>query len=93
MGGLFEFLYQRRELIILIVLEVVCAFFLFNYNARYGTDFFNAKNEMTGTVANTVNGVQDYFNLTTVNNELLAENQRLKAQLYQLQADSLQTAK
>lgn len=89
MGGLFDFIYQRRELIIFLVLEVVSIFFLFNYNARYGTDFFQAKNEVTGTVSNFIDGMYDYFQLQTINDELLTENQQLKELLYQYQTDSL----
>jgi rod shape-determining protein MreC len=55
---------------------------LVNYNKTYQSFFSNNANEITGTIDKQYNGIEYYFRLKATNDELSAENARLKKLLF-----------
>ncbi|MEX0965667.1 MAG: rod shape-determining protein MreC [Bacteroidia bacterium] len=62
-------------------LEAVCFFLIFRYNPYQNAVFFNASNAFLGTIYSTFTDYEEYFKLEVINDSLIAENARLKAQL------------
>ena len=88
MQRLLDFLYQQREIALFVVLQVVCAWLLVNYNNRYNASFFNSSNELSATISQLSADVNQYFNLAEVNEQLMLENEELLQQIQRLQVNS-----
>ena len=88
MQRLLDFLYQQREIALFVVLQVVCAWLLVNYNNRYNASFFNSSNELSATISQSSEDVNQYFNLAEVNEQLMLENEELLQQIQRLQVNS-----
>lgn len=81
MYRLFEFFYQYRSFLFFVLLEIVSIWLIVQNNNYQGAAFFNSSNRYAGSILETRNDVQDYFNLKQENAILAAENARLKQQL------------
>jgi len=88
MRELLDFLYERREIGLFLILEVLCFWLLVGYNRRYNASFLNSSNELAASVIQTSNNVSRYFELAEVNEQLIRENEDLRQQLFLLQQDS-----
>ena len=87
MQRLLDFLYQQREIAILIGLEILCAWLLINFNNRYNASFLNSSNEAAASLTQTSNDIGDYFQLSEVNRQLMLENEKLQQELRLLRSD------
>lgn len=82
MRNLLDFLYRYRGGLVFVLLEVI-SMVLFIRNSGYQrAAFFNSANKYTGQVLEVRTQIYDYFRLTEVNQALVAENARLRQQLY-----------
>ncbi len=94
MRNLIAFLLRFQGVMLFVLLEVV-SLFLFVTNSSYQrAAFFNSANSYAGTVLARRTQVLDYFRLDELNRQLLADNARLRQQLYppdftRREADSL----
>jgi rod shape-determining protein MreC len=84
MQRLFLFLYQQRAFLIFITLEVFCIWLIVQNNRYQGARFFNSSNKLVAGMMQTSQGVSEYFSLGEVNEQLAAENARLKRELQQI---------
>ena len=87
MQRLLDFLYKQREIGLFLGLEFLCAWLLINYNNRYNASFLNSSNEAAASLIQTSDQVNEYFNLTEVNEQLMLENERLSQELKSLRTD------
>jgi rod shape-determining protein MreC len=92
MSQLIAFLLRARIVLIFIGLEAICLWLIIGNNDYQKTAFVNGASDFVGTVSTSTRTVQDYFELRRVNEELAAENARLRELLQEpglLAADSL----
>jgi rod shape-determining protein MreC len=78
-------LFVRRffNLILFIGLEIVCFILIARTNMMQGNEVMNSANAVSGLMYKKQNDVVYYFGLRTMNDSLLNENARLRAQLAQ----------
>ncbi len=94
MRNLIAFLLRYQGVMLFVLLEVV-SLFLFITNSSYQrAAFFNSANAYAGVVLARRTQVANYFRLDELNRQLLADNARLRQQLYppdftRREADSL----
>ena len=81
MYRLFEFFYQYRAFLFFVVLEIVSIWMIVQNNNYQSAAFFNSANKYAGSILQSKDNVQDYFNLRNENERLVSENARLKQQL------------
>ncbi|MBV6642422.1 MAG: rod shape-determining protein MreC, partial [Cyclobacteriaceae bacterium] len=81
MRNLLDFLYRYRTFGLFIVLEVLCAWLIVQYNNRYNASFLNSSNTLAASVSQATQNTENYFNLQKINRQLLEENERLKDSL------------
>ncbi|WP_400194185.1 rod shape-determining protein MreC [Hymenobacter sp. B81] len=97
MRNLLTFLFRYRGILVFVVLEIVSLVLLIRNSAYQRAAFFNSANTYAGQVLEVRTRIYDYFRLADVNQALVAENARLRQQLYrsdlsQRQPDSLAVA-
>jgi len=83
MRSFIQFLLRNYAVIIFILLEATSFYFVFNFNDFQHTFFVNTANDVSGNVLNTYGNFKTYFSLDKVNDSLMTENARLRAQLEQ----------
>ncbi|GAA4499510.1 rod shape-determining protein MreC [Hymenobacter ginsengisoli] len=94
MRNLIAFLLRFQGVMLFVLLEVV-SLFLFITNSSYQrAAFFNSANAYAGAVLARRTQIADYFRLDELNRQLLADNAKLRQQLYppdfsRREADSL----
>ncbi|HCO67548.1 MAG TPA: rod shape-determining protein MreC [Dysgonomonas sp.] len=98
MRNLIAFLIKNSSWFIFIFLELICFYFIFQYNSYQRSIFLGASNEIVGKVYNISGEVVSYFGLKRANEELLLRNAELQDKLlnledyiYQKSIDSLKT--
>ena len=84
MQRLFLFLYQYRAFLTFLLLELLCIWLIVRNNPYQGAKFFNSSNRYAAGILQFSNNITDYFGLKRVNEELAAENAKLKEQINQL---------
>lgn len=78
MNNLINFLFKNASLILFLVLQVFCIALIVNYNNYQQIRFFSATAEVAGSIQSGVHGVEKYFGLQTVNEDLKRENAALR---------------
>jgi rod shape-determining protein MreC len=78
MERLFLFVYANRAFFTFLLLEVFCAWLIVENNRYQGAKFFNSSNSF---IAETSQGVREYFQLREINRTLAEENAMLRNQL------------
>ncbi len=86
MQRLLQFLFRYRVFILFLFIEGVCSIIIVKNNSYQGAKYLSASNTLSASVLGTANDVGDYFNLKTVNQDLAAENARLRQTLFHLMA-------
>ncbi|OGX91345.1 rod shape-determining protein MreC [Hymenobacter coccineus] len=94
MKNLLLFLARFQGLLVFGVLEVISLYLFVTSSSYQRAAFFNSANAYAGVVLARRTEVLDYFHLGALNQQLLAENARLRQQLYppdasRREADSL----
>lgn len=82
MKSLFRYLIKNYAFVLFITLEIIAFTMIFNHNRYQKAKYLNSANKITGTVYSTFNGIVNYFDLVTINEELSEENTRLKTLLF-----------
>lgn len=91
MVKLIQLIRQYWNVILFVLLELICFRLIVKSNSMQGADLINSSNALAGFFYEKQNDVVTYFQLRTVNKELLAENTKLHNQLSGLQYfDTLQ---
>jgi rod shape-determining protein MreC len=97
MRNLINFLIKYNSWLLFIALEVVSFVLLFHYNQYQDSYFFNSANVVTGKIYEISGGITSYFNLKSVNRDLLDRNMELETKISNLekalrgrQVDSMQ---
>lgn len=83
MERLFLFIYQYRAFVTFLVLEIFCAWLIFEYNPYQSAKFFNSSGSLVARLSGFSYGVREYFSLRETNLLLAEENARLRTQLEQ----------
>ncbi len=85
MRNLIAFLIKNSYWFLFIFLEIVCFFFIFNYNSYQRSIFFNSSNEIIGRVYSISGNVTSFFNLKKNNEDLLVQNAALQQRILNLE--------
>jgi len=78
---LIQLIRQYWNVILFVLLELFCFRLIVKSNSMQGSDLINSSNALAGFFYEKQNDVVTYFQLRTVNKELLAENARLHNEL------------
>jgi len=86
MQNFIQFLVRFHAFFLFIGLEIFCFYLLIQQHHFQRTRLANTANQVTGTVYESVSGVQGYVGLKSQNDSLVVENARLKEELQLLQS-------
>lgn len=84
MKNLLAFLEKYHHWLLFVLLEVVSAVLLFQYNSYQGSVWFSSANYAVGRIYKADASVRSFFSLTRVNEELTTRNFYLERQVDQL---------
>ncbi|MCI1648811.1 MAG: rod shape-determining protein MreC [Bacteroides sp.] len=85
MRNLLNFLIKYNYWFLFLLLEVASFVLLFRFNHYQQSVFFTSANELTGKVYELSGGVESYFNLKSVNEDLLDRNMWLEQRVSSLE--------
>ena len=89
MQQIINFLIRNKTFLLFLLLFCISLFFTFQSHSYHKSKFINSANFLTGGIYQSVNSIENYFNLKQENNILLEENNRLKSILFNAKTDSL----
>lgn len=89
MNNLFDFILRYCNWFVFLLCEVISLVLLFTYNNYQGSIWLSSANVMTGKVYEVNAGVEQFFSLTDINEQLTKRNMYLE---HQVQAMSSQIA-
>lgn len=81
MKNLFVYLWKYHAFLLFVLLEVIAGILIVTNNSHQRSAFVNSTNNVTASFLNSVNNITEYFSLKTQNEQLAAENARLRAKL------------
>ena len=81
MRSLILLILKRSSMLLFLIMELLCAVLVINYNSNQGEIFLTSSNFFAGKLYNNVNSVKGYFNLNEVADSLATENEMLRNQL------------
>lgn len=84
MHNLIDFIQKYNHWFLFILLEVISMVLLFQYNSYQGSVWFTSANTVTGKVLSWEAGVEHFFSLGKVNQELTQRNLYLEQQVRKL---------
>ena len=83
MRNIIRLIQKYNNLLLFLLLQVIALFFLFSWrNSYHHTIYLSASNNVVGSLYKTNNDILEYFKLEEINDELKAENSKLKQSLY-----------
>ena len=85
MRNLIAFLIKNSSWFIFIFLELICFYFIFQYNSYQRSIFLGTSNEIVGEVYDVSGEVVSYFGLKKANEELLLRNAELQNRMLSLE--------
>lgn len=98
MRNLITFIIKNSSWFLLILLEIVCFYLIFQYNSYQKSIFFNSSNEVSGRIYAISGNLISYFGLRETNQDLLEKNAYLQNRIFALEnyvhsvsTDSLKT--
>ncbi len=83
MINLLRFLYDKRNFLFFILLEVLCGWLIFTFNKYQGAFYFNSSNAIVGNALSANRSFTSYFDLQEQNDKLIRENIALHTLLAQ----------
>lgn len=86
MRELINFLVSKRHWLLFILLEIVSFVMLLKYNTFHQSVFLSSANSISGRIYAVSGEVTSYFDLKSVNKELLTRNGELEMQVIALQS-------
>lgn len=81
MQNLLYFLYRFRTFGLFLLLEGICAWLIIGYNNQPNAAFLNSSNRLVAGINTLTSNTGDYFQLKTINDQLIRENLLLREQL------------
>lgn len=81
MNNLFDFILRYCNWFVFLLCEVISLVFLFTYNNYQGSIWLSSANVMTGKVYEANAGVEQFFSLTDINEQLTKRNMYLEQQV------------
>ncbi|AZQ63553.1 rod shape-determining protein MreC [Flammeovirga pectinis] len=81
MSQLFAIIFKYRVFLVFLLLELVASGLIVNNNSYQRSVILSSSNAVVGGIYNASSNVEQYFNLTDVNEDLLNENAYLRKQL------------
>ena len=81
MRNLLDFLSRHNHWLLFVLLEVISIVLLFHYNSYQGSVWFSSANAVAGKVYGWNSSVEQYFALTTVNEQLTQRNLQLEREV------------
>lgn len=81
MRNLIKLIINNKFFFLFFILQVFSLFLYFSFNPFPRASFLNSSSAISGSIYDVQNGVDDYFNLKTQNEQLLKENALLKEQM------------
>lgn len=84
MQNLIDFIVKYKHWFLFLLLEIFSLSLMFRFNSYQGSVFFTTANSMVGGIYSTVNGVTSYVSLGDVNARLEADNEQLRAEIYEM---------
>lgn len=81
MRNLLDFLSRHNHWLLFVILEVISIVLLFHYNSYQGSVWFSSANAVAGKVYGWNSSVEQYFALTTVNEQLTQRNLQLEREV------------
>ncbi len=85
MRNLIAFLIKNSSWFVFILLEILCFYFIFQYNSFQRSIYLNSSNEIVGRVYAMSGEVTSYFGLKETNQDLLLKNADLQNKLLALE--------
>lgn len=85
MRNLIAFLIKNSSWFVFIFLEIVCFYFIFQYNSYQRSVYLNSSNEIVGRVYSISGSITSYFGLREVNEDLLLKNAELQNEILYLE--------
>ncbi|MBC7487813.1 MAG: rod shape-determining protein MreC [Cytophagaceae bacterium] len=74
MINLLRFLYDKRNFLFFVLLEVLCGWLIFTFNKYQGAFYFNSSNAIAGNALSANRSFTSYFDLEEQNDKLVREN-------------------
>ena len=93
MRNLLDFLSRHNHWLLFVLLEVMSIVLLFHYNSYQGSVWFSSANAVAGKVYGWNSSVEQYFALTTVNEQLTQRNLQLEREVQVLTEQVLKQTK
>lgn len=87
MRNLLNFLIRYNYWLLFLALEALSFILLFHYNQYQESYFFNSANAITGKIYEISGGIESYFNLKSVNRDLLDRNMELETKINNLEKE------
>jgi len=81
MLSLLRFLFEKRNFLFFVLLEVLCGWMIFTFNKYQGAFYFNSSNAIAANVFSFNRGITSYFDLQEQNDKLAFENIALRRAL------------
>lgn len=78
MQRLLSLIFKYRVFLVFVILQVVCGWLIIQNNSYQGAAFFNSSNAVAASLLETRRGVNDYFELKQINQNLAGENALLR---------------
>ncbi len=93
MQDFFRFLERFHKLIFFLFLETIALFWVIRSNGEKNAAVLSSANAVSGYLHESTNSVTEYFHLKSLNEQLVAENLRLRKALAAYKANSQYTSK
>lgn len=85
MRNLIAFIIKNSSWFVLLFLEIICFYLVFQYNSFHRSVFFNSSNEIVGRVYSFSGNIISYFGLRETNQDLLEKNAALQDRILSLE--------
>ncbi|MDH5475588.1 MAG: rod shape-determining protein MreC [Cyclobacteriaceae bacterium] len=92
MGRLFLLLFKYRAMLVFVLLEILSSWMILSSDLSVSASAFNSSNQIVAKIILFSNATQNYFGLTTLNQELAHENAKLRQELTSLQQSVINTS-
>ena len=90
MQQIFDFFFKNKTFLLFLLLFTIALSLTIQSHSYHKSKFINSANFLTGGIYESINSVDEYFNLKKENQKLLQENNRLKSVLFNSDIDKEQ---
>ncbi|PLX09417.1 MAG: hypothetical protein C0596_02435 [Marinilabiliales bacterium] len=89
MKNLLNFIVKYLYTFVFILFEIVCFVLIFTANNYHKVSFLNSSNVLSGNLTEHWNELTEYLHLKSVNDSILADNERLINQIEEYRKDDI----